>query len=173
MPIEPPRVWRVVAWAISAIDEVMVLYQLARAYIDANQWEQATIATQKMLILATACEMPEFIVRGQWLQSVIDIRHERYNEALDILLQASELAEKMDSRLSQYLIQIQKSYVYRVTGNRAASRDAIVYAQKLQKRLADSLHDEKLRETFLNNYHARHLEETDKAYADTRVKQTA
>jgi len=156
-----------------AIDEVMVLYQLARAYVDANQWEQAATTTQNLLALAGACEMPEFIVRGQWIQSVIDIRHERYNEALDILLQASEMAEQLDSRLSQYLIQIQKSYVYRVTGNRAASRDAIVYAQKLQKRLADSLHDEKLRETFLNNYHARHLEETDKAFADTRVKQTA
>jgi tetratricopeptide (TPR) repeat protein len=156
-----------------ALDEVMVLYQLARAYIDANRWDEATKTTRCLLSLAEACEMPEFIVRGQWIQSVIEIRHEKYNEALDILLQASELAEQLDSRLSQYLIQIQKSYVYRVTGNRAASRDAIVYAQKLQKRLADSLKDEQLRETFLNNYHARHLKETDKAYAETWAKQTA
>ncbi len=156
-----------------ALDKVMIMYQLARAYIDANQWEQAGETTQQLLLLAPACDMPEFTVRGQWLQSIIDIRHERYNEALEILLQASETAERLDSRLSQYLIQIQKSYIYRVTGNNPASRDAIVYAQKLQKRLADSLEDEKLRETFLQNYHARHLEETDQAYASSRAKQTA
>jgi tetratricopeptide (TPR) repeat protein len=153
-----------------ALDEVMILYQLARAYIDANQWDEATETVKRLVSLAVASDMREFSVRGQWLQSILDIHRQRYNEALELLLQASDVAEQLDSRLSQYLIQIQKSYVYRVTGNSAASRDAIIYAQKLQKRLVDSLADEDLRQTFLNNYHARHLQETDKAYAASRAK---
>jgi tetratricopeptide (TPR) repeat protein len=153
-----------------ALDEVMILYQLARAYIDANQWGEAAETVNRLVSLAVASDMREFSVRGQWLQSIIDIHRQRYNEALELLLQASDVAEQLDSRLSQYLIQIQKSYVYRVTGNSAASRDAIIYAQKLQKRLADSLEDENLRQTFLDNYHARHLQETDKAYAASRAK---
>jgi tetratricopeptide (TPR) repeat protein len=153
-----------------ALDEVMILYQLARAYIDANQWGEAAETVERLVSLAVASDMREFSVRGQWLQSIIDIHRQRYNEALELLLQASDVAEQLDSRLSQYLIQIQKSYVYRVTGNSAASRDAIIYAQKLQKRLADSLEDEDLRQTFLDNYHARHLQETDKAYAASRAK---
>ncbi|MBN1221271.1 MAG: tetratricopeptide repeat protein [Anaerolineae bacterium] len=153
-----------------ALDEVMILYQLARAYIDANQWELATKTTERLLRLAAASDMKEFTVRGQWLQSIINIRYQRYDAALKILLDASDLAEKIDSRLSQYLIQIQKSYVYRVTGNFVALRDTVVYAQKIQKRLADSLVDEELRRTFLTNYHARHLEETDRAYADSQAK---
>ncbi|MBN1994278.1 MAG: tetratricopeptide repeat protein [Anaerolineae bacterium] len=152
-----------------ALDEVMILYQLTRAYIEANQWDQATETTRNLLVLASASDMKEFLIRGQWLQSIIDIRHQRYNPALEILLKASETAEKIDSRLSQYLIQTQKAYVYRMTGNSPASRDAVAYAQKLQKRLADSLQDETLQQVFLNNYHARHLEETDRAFAESQA----
>jgi class 3 adenylate cyclase/tetratricopeptide (TPR) repeat protein len=153
------------------LDEVMILYQLARAYIDANQWDEAEKTTKRLLSLATASDMKEFVARGQWLESIIDIRHQRYNAALEILLQASELAEKTDSRLNQYLIQIQKSYVYRMSGNSPASRDAVAYAQKIQKRLADSLHDDNLCQSFLNNYHARQLEETDKEFvSQTKIE---
>jgi tetratricopeptide (TPR) repeat protein len=153
-----------------ALDEVMILYQLTRAYIDANQWDSAIVTTEHLLKLAAASDMKEFSIRGQWLQSITHIRHKRYDAALEILIQASDLAEQIDSRLSQYLIQIQKSYVYRMTGNSAASRDAIAYAQKLQKRLTDSLEDQELRQVFLSNYHARHLEETDRAYVDSQAK---
>ena len=58
-----------------------------------------------------------------------------------------------------------------MTGNSPALRDAVAYAQKIQKRLVDSLHDENLRRSFLNNYHARHLEETDKEFvSQTKVE---
>ena len=80
------------------------------------------------------------------------------------------MAEDIDSRLSQYLIQIQKSYVYHRAGNTAAFKDAITYAQKIQKRLADSLPDDALRETFLNTLHSRHLEEMVAANAETTIK---
>ena len=67
------------------------------------------------------------------MRSLIDIYHERYEAAIKILNAAQELAEEIDSRLSQYLIQIQKSYVYHRAGNAAASKDAVTYAQKNTK----------------------------------------
>ena len=152
-----------------ALDEVMALYQLTRAYVDVNRWDQAAQTTQRLLTLARASDMREFNTRGLWIQAMIEIHARQHEAALDTLLQASNLAEQIDSRLSQYLIQIQKSYIYRVMGNSPASRDAITYAQKIQKRLADSLTDDNLRQTFLNNYHARHLEETDRAYAESQI----
>ena len=103
--------------------------------------------------------MKEFIARGQWLQSLLHIHHQQFDEALNLLVQASNLAEQTNSRLSQYVIQIQKSYVYHVTGNSPASRDAMTYAQKIEKRLVDSLADDATRRTFLDSYHARHLQE--------------
>ncbi len=153
-----------------APDEIMILYQLIRAYMDTDQWDKAQENLQTMLALAVASEMKEFVVRAQWLQSLLDIHEQRYEDALNILIQASNLAEQIDSRLSQYLIQIQKSYVYLISGNRPASRDAMAYAQKIQKRLVDSLPDETTSQAFLNNPHARHLQEIVEANAQNRVK---
>jgi hypothetical protein len=73
-------------------------------------------------------------------------------------VQASNLAEQIDSRLSQYVIQIQKSYVYHLSNNGPASRDAMIYAQKIEKRLADSLPDETTRQAFMKTPHALHLQ---------------
>ncbi len=141
------------------VDETMILYQLSRAYVDQNQWDQAESSAEQLLTLARSCHLREFVIRGLWVRSLAHIGHQRYDAALDVLIDASEMAETSDSRLSQYLIQIQKSYIYHKSGNDPASRDAISYAQKLQKRLLDALSDETLRDTFLNNLHARHMEE--------------
>jgi tetratricopeptide (TPR) repeat protein len=142
-----------------ALDEVMILYQLARAHIDAGAWQQVEKVTQRLLSLAQASSLKEFIVRGQWMQSLVEIYQQRYDAAVNTLNKAQTLAEEIDSRLSQYLIQIQKSYVYHKAGNDAASKDAMTYAQKIQKRLVESLPDQEYQQTFLKNLHSRHLEE--------------
>lgn len=153
----------------SAPDEVMILYQLVRAYMDTGQYDTATDSLRRLLNLARASEMKEFLIRGQWLQSLLDIQDQRYEDALNVLVQASNLAEETNSRLSQYIIQIQKSYVYHISGNSPASRDAMGYAQKIQKRLAESLPDDKTRQAFLNTQHAHHLQEMDEANSKSRV----
>jgi ATP/maltotriose-dependent transcriptional regulator MalT len=142
-----------------APDEVMILYQLVRAYIDSNQWDQAEASLARMTALGTASEMKEFITRAQWLRSLLEIQAGRYDDAINVLVQASNLAEQTDSRLNQYIIQIQKSYVYHLSGNNPASRDAMIYAQKLEKRLADSLQDQTARQAFVKTRHALHLQE--------------
>ncbi len=153
-----------------APDEVMILYQLVRAYVDTSQWDKVEVSLQRLLALAIASDMKEFIIRGQWLQSLVDIHDERYEDALNILVQASNLAEQTDSRLSQYVIQIQKAYVYHLSDNGPASRDAMAYAQKIEKRLADSLPDDATRKAFINSYHAHHLKEMVEANAQSRVQ---
>ncbi len=151
-------------------DEIRILYQLIRAYMKADQWDKAQESLQHLLTLATISEIKMFIIRAKWLQSLIDIHHKRYEAALNVLFEASSLAEQNDSRLSQYLIQIQKSYVYHISDNGSASRDAMAYAQKIQKRLADSLPDETTRQSFLNNIHAHHLQEMVEVNAKSGVK---
>ncbi|NJN93307.1 MAG: tetratricopeptide repeat protein [Anaerolineales bacterium] len=146
-------------------DEVMILYQLVRAYMDTHQWPKAEESLNRLSTLAQASDMKEFTVRAQWLQSLLDIHHKRYPAALDVLIAASDLAEQIDSRWSQYIIQIQKSYVYHISGNSAASRDAITYAQKIQKRLLETLPDEPIRQAFLDNAHSKHLQEMVEANA--------
>jgi tetratricopeptide (TPR) repeat protein len=151
-------------------DEVMILYQLVRVYIDTHQWDKAEQSLHRFSALATASDMKEFMARAQWLQSLLDIHHHRYEAALDTLITASDLAEQTDSRLSQYIIQIQKSYVYHISGNAAASRDAVVYAQKIQKRLLENLPDETMRQAFLDSAHAQHLQEMIDANASSQAK---
>ncbi|GAB4410593.1 MAG: adenylate/guanylate cyclase domain-containing protein [Anaerolineae bacterium] len=151
-------------------DEVMTLYQLVRAYMDTHQWAKAEASLGRLSTLAQASDMKEFMVRAQWLQSLLDIHHKRYGAALDALINASDLAEQIDSRLSQYIIQIQKSYVYHLSGNSPASRDAITYAQKIQKRLLETLPDESTRQAFLDNAHSKHLQEMVEANASSQVK---
>ncbi|MCK6630473.1 MAG: tetratricopeptide repeat protein [Anaerolineae bacterium] len=151
-------------------DEVMTLYQLVRAYMDTHQWAKAEASLSRLSTLAQASDMKEFMVRAQWLQSLLDIHHKRYAAALDALISASDLAEQIDSRLSQYIIQIQKSYVYHLSGNSPASRDAITYAQKIQKRLLETLPDESTRQAFLDNAHSKHLQEMVEANASSQVK---
>lgn len=151
-------------------DEVMALYQLVRAYMDTHQWAKAETSLGRLSTLAQASDMKEFMVRAQWLQSLLDIHHKHYAAALDALISASDLAEQIDSRLSQYIIQIQKSYVYHLSGNPPASRDAITYAQKIQKRLLETLPDESTRQAFLDNAHSKHLQEMVEANASSQVK---
>ncbi len=153
-----------------APDEVMILYQLVRAYMDTDQWDKAEEKLKRMIDLATASSMKEFLIRAGWLQSLVDIYHKRYEDALNQLIQASNLSEETDSRVSQYIIQIQKSHIYHISGNDPASRDAMVYAQKLQNRLADSLPDEATRDAFLNTPHAHHLQRMVEVNTKDRVR---
>jgi hypothetical protein len=138
--------------------------------MDTGQYDKAADSVHRLLSLARASEMKEFLIRGQWIQSLIDIQYQRYEDALNVLVHASNLAEETNSRLSQYIIQIQKSYVYHISGNSPASRDAMSYAQKIQKRLAESLPDEKTRQAFLDTPHAHHLQEMVEANSKRRVK---
>jgi hypothetical protein len=151
-------------------DEVMILYQLVRAYMDTQAWDKAEESLRRLSALAQASDMKEFMARAQWLQSLLDIHHKRYDAALEVLIAASDLAEQIDSRLSQYIIQIQKSYVYHVSGNPPASRDAMVYAQKIQKRLLETLPDESTKQAFLANAHSRHLQEMIEANSGSPAK---
>jgi tetratricopeptide (TPR) repeat protein len=137
-------------------DEVIILYQLSRVL-------------QRLLELAAASDMREFIARGQWLLSLLETHHQRYDAALDALVQASNLAQEIDSRLSQYLIQIQKAYVYHLSDNVPALRDALIYAERIQKKLVDNLPDEAACQAFLNNSHALQLQEIVQAHPETSV----
>jgi len=145
------------------VDEVMILYQLARAFIDKGEWAKAEQALQNLIALAKANEMHEFVARSYWLKSITEVQHGRYEAALETLIQASNLAQEIDGRLTQYLIQIQKAYVYQLTGNDAALRDAIIYAQRIQKKLIESLPDEASQQVFMSNAHALHLQEINQA----------
>jgi class 3 adenylate cyclase len=151
-------------------DQLMILYYLIQAYMDTDQWDKAQAKLERMLTLATTSNMRIFAIQAQWLYSLFDIHQKRYEAALNTLFEASSLAEQYDNRLSQYLIQIQKSYIYHISGNSAASRDAMAYAQKIQKRLADNLSDEIVRQAFLQNIHAQHLQEMVDANAKSGVK---
>jgi predicted ATPase/class 3 adenylate cyclase len=151
-------------------NEVTILYQLTRVYIDTNQWPQAAESLNRLTTLASASYQKEFIIRAQWLQSWLDSHHRDYEAALEALNQAANLAEQIDSRMAQYIVQIQKSYVYHLSGNAPAARDAMAYAQKLQKRLVDTLTDEASRQAFLHNAHARRLQEVVQAHADSQAK---
>jgi len=142
-----------------AIDSVMILYQLIRAYINAKQLDQAKTVLAELVFLAELNNIQEFIIRAQWLCSLIEVQEKQYDAALQTLIHASQLAEKVDSRLSQYLIQIQKARLYHANDNQAAERDALNYAQKLQRKLVDNLTDEAMRAAFLNNDYARYLQE--------------
>ena len=73
-----------------ALDEVMILYQLTRAHIDADDWVRAEEITQHLLDIATVSSLKEFIIRGQWVHSLIDIFYERYDAAINILNSAQE-----------------------------------------------------------------------------------
>jgi tetratricopeptide (TPR) repeat protein len=141
------------------VDEVMILYQLTRAYMDSGQWEKAEESLETLLDLALKCRMQEFIARGQWLRSILETQRQRYDVALDALVHASEVAQEIDSRLTQYLVQIQKAHIYHISSNEAAGRDALIYAQRLQKKLVESLPDETANQTFLSNANALRMQE--------------
>ena len=103
--------------------------------------------------------MREFMARGYWLKSLLETHRQRYEVALDALVGASDVAQEIDSRLTHYMVQIQKAHIYAISGNEAAARDAVIYAQRLQKRLVENLPDEATHHTFLNNANALRLQE--------------
>jgi hypothetical protein len=67
------------------------------------------------------------------------------------------------------LIQIQKAHIYQLTGNDAALRDAIIYAQRIQKKLIENLPDEVSQQVFLNNAYGLHLQEIAQATSKKSV----
>ena len=103
--------------------------------------------------------MREYMARSMWLKSQLEASREQYDVALDVLVPASGLAEEFDGRLTQYLIQVQKVRVYRLAQNDNAARDSMLYAQRLQKKLVESITDEAVRQTFLENSHAAQLKQ--------------
>jgi tetratricopeptide (TPR) repeat protein len=141
-------------------DEVTILYQLSRSYIEGQDWDKADKRLEDLLALATASEMHEYVARCLWLKSMVLSHKQEYNAALDVLVGAGNLAEAMDGRLTQYLVQIQKARIYAETDNGAAARDAVSYAQKLQRKLVESnLSDESMRESFLHTAYSVQLQE--------------
>jgi len=139
------------------LEKARILYQLARAYIKAEQWDKANDAVYELSTLAQLNQMHEFTIRGRWLQSLIDTHNKKHQTALNMLAEASTLASQTDSRLIQYLIQIQKSQVYHLTQNYDASKVATSYADKIQQQLLDSL-DETTSQSFLQGSHAHRLQ---------------
>ena len=150
-------------------DKVMILYQLTRAYIDLRYLEKAAQSLKTLQEFAQASAMKEFVTRGLWLQSQIDNLQGQQNAALDTLIQASDMAQAVDSRMIQYIIQIQKASIYNILANDTAARDAISYAQRLQQKLVDNLSDAAIRNAFLNTSHALHLQELSRANAKEAV----
>jgi tetratricopeptide (TPR) repeat protein len=140
-------------------DEVSILYQLIRAYLDKEWWDKAEQHLAYLTELAGASEMKEFLARSLWLQARVDARFERYESALAALSQASTLSEQIDGRLCYFLVQIQKAYVHQAAGNPTAAKEAALHAQKIQQQLID---DNRLSETdqqnFLNSAYSRRLQ---------------
>lgn len=152
-------------------DEVMILYQLSRAYMDTEVLDKAEKSIQNLLDLATVSEMREFIARGQWLKSSLQTQQQQFDAALDTLVLASNLAQETDSRLAQYMIQIQKAHIYQLSGNEPASRDAVIYAQRIQKKLIENhLLDETEQQAFLSNSHSHRLQEFMAAHEQVTVE---
>jgi len=141
-------------------DEVSILYQLTRAYLDSNLWDKAQTTLAKLTDLAVASELKEFVARSWWLRGHVETHHQRYTAAIEALTHGTKLSEDIDSRLTQFFIQTQKAATYRQAGNSAAARDALTYAKKLQRKLAETnITDEAEREAFLNNAYATQLRE--------------
>jgi len=153
-------------------DEVMILYQLTRAYIDIEAWDKTEETLNELLVLASASEMKEFLIRGKWLKSIVKTHQQQYDSALELLVQASNLAQEVDSRLAQYFIQVQKAQVYLAADNEPASRDAMIYAQRIQKKLLENLPVEEERQAFLNHPYASHLEKIVKTHSKEPSAQT-
>lgn len=141
-----------------APDEINILYQLTRAYLESGHWAKARVTLNQLLDLARASEMKEYLVRGWWLTAQLETQHQHFEAALEALAQATQLSEEMDSRLTQFLAQTQKAVTYHRAGNAPAARDALVYAQKIQKKLVETnLTDPAEQKAFLNNAYSLQL----------------
>ncbi|MCB0213007.1 MAG: tetratricopeptide repeat protein, partial [Anaerolineae bacterium] len=148
-------------------DEVMILYQLVRTYIDTNAWDKAQSCLNNLLNLARVSEMKEFIARGLWLQAIIETHHQRFDAALEALAQAAAMAKETASRLTHYAVCIQQAYVYQCAGNASAARSAVAQAQTIEKKLLKHIESEETRQTFLTSSHAHKLHEIADALAVT------
>lgn len=140
-------------------DEVMILYQLIRAYIDINEWDKAQNRLSHLLALASASDMQEFVARGLWLQSILATHNQRYDEAIEIINQAAQVAHETNSRLVQFPIQIQRAHIYQCAANLTAAREAVTKAQTSQGDLLNHLASAEIRQTFLTHSYADKLRE--------------
>ncbi|MDM8527365.1 adenylate/guanylate cyclase domain-containing protein [Anaerolineales bacterium HSG24] len=148
------------------IEIIMILYQLVQAYIRVEMWDKARTVANELLTLAKYSHMPEYIIRAHWLQSLVDTHEKQYQTALNRLIHASPIAEKHDSRLAQYLVQIQKARLYQITKNEPASKDAAMYADKLQQKLLSAIPEKEGQQAFLNRTNAKFLQEFIALYAN-------
>ncbi|HMQ51802.1 MAG TPA: adenylate/guanylate cyclase domain-containing protein [Anaerolineae bacterium] len=146
-------------------DEVMILYQLTRAYIDTAAWDKAEAGLQNLLRLAQTSRMGEFEARGLWLQAVLDSHYQRHDVALTTLAQAADMAQRSSSRLTLFSIYIQEAETYRQIGNPTAAQEAVIEAQSLQQKLLSTLPSDVSPETFLNHAHVQRLRQIAAAVA--------
>jgi hypothetical protein len=146
-------------------DEVMILYQLTRAYIDTAAWDKAELSLQNLLRLAQTSGMGEFEARGLWLQAVLNSHYQRHDAALNVLAQAAEMAQRSSSRLALFSVHIQAADIYQQSGNPAAAQAAIIEAQNLQQKLVATLPLDVSTETFLNHAPAQRLRQIATAIA--------
>lgn len=151
------------------IDQVLILYQLARAYITQEAWDKAKETLKQMFEIAEKSQLREYIILAQWSQSSIDAQEKRYQTALNTLEQATSLAEQINGRLSLYLIYIQKSHLHHAMKNSTESKQTMLQAKRFQQDLLDSLPSEELQQAFLNSQHAQQLQTMVDLYADDSV----
>ncbi|MDM8521463.1 adenylate/guanylate cyclase domain-containing protein [Anaerolineales bacterium HSG6] len=154
------------------IDTIMILYQLAQAYIRAGKWDKTKTIADELLTLAKAAHIPEYIIRGHWLQSLVDTHEKQYQTALNRLIQASSIAERHDGRLIQYLVQVQKAKLYHITKNEPAAKDAAMYADKLQQKILSTIPEAETQQAFKNRTHAKFLQEFVSLYSDDQPEAT-
>jgi class 3 adenylate cyclase len=147
-------------------DGVMTLYQLTRAYIDRDEWDKAESNVAILLELAEASGMREFLARTLLLSSMVLSHKEQHSQAIDMLTQASDIAESIDGRLTQFLVQIHKARIYCQADNSAAAKDALVYAKKIQRKLVESFAaDEEAQQAFLQGSYSVRLQEIEEMIA--------
>lgn len=148
-------------------DEVMILYQLVRAYIDTQAWDEAQSRLNDLLNLATVSEMKEFVARGLWLQGMIETHHQQFDTAIETLSQAAATAQETASRITHYSIQIQQAVVHRCAGNVDAAKTAVAEARNTENKIIQHIASEEIRQTFLAGSHANKLRDTAEALPTT------
>jgi len=140
------------------LDAVMILYQLGRTYVNHNQWHKVKDTAVQLLELAQSTQMREYVVLAHLLQAMVEVQEKRYQTALNLLADAATLAEHLEGVLGQYWITIYQAELYTITKNEVAYKEAMLTAQKLQQRLAETMANPTLRDIFLNDRHGQRLQ---------------
>ncbi len=138
------------------LDRVLILYQLGRAYYESEQWEEATQTINDLFSLAHRSQAREFIMRAELLQAMIAVRQERYQTALNMLMQTATYAESRQSKLALYLVKAQQAALYHHFGDQSNTHQTLETAYQLQQMMIQPLSAEH-QQAFLENDHAQQL----------------